>query len=358
VIGASNMQIQGASFVKNDMLAVRMLQPVDIRFGGVLTKTFVNKLLITDLEGKTWKEPLQSSGINRSETDQLVREVSAPVVRSRMLKDPDHIVVEGADIGARDLFRYNVRTGVATRLMRLSEDDDQVVVDSQGRTRAKRRIGFQGSDIFVATDIRNLETGAWEEHFRTLVKDREDTTVLGAGSKPGTMIVLSNRGRERAALYEYDVAKRQLSEPIFEHRFFEALRPLRMAGDKGDDDEAFDGFRYEGPFGNDVHWLNPEFESLIKGLAQALGIKQVEQTLVDPATGARATTQVLDGVDITIVARHAPKDQPATHVFRVSGANYRVLYAAGPAALAAGAGLPGTGPPGPGQHAAGLLRGA
>jgi dienelactone hydrolase len=322
VIGASNMQIQAVDFVKNDMLQVRMNQPLDLRIGGTLTKTFVNKLLITDLEGKTWKEPLQSSGINRSETDQLVREVSAPVVRSRMLKDPDHIVVEGADIGARDLFRYNVRTGVATRLMRLSEDDDQVVVDSQGRPRAKRRIGFQGSDIFVATDIRNLETGAWEEHFRTLVKDREDTIVLGAGSKPGTMIVRSNRGRERAALYEYDVARRQLSEPIFEHRFFEALRPLRMAGDKGDDDEAFDGFRYEGPFGNDVHWLNPEFESLIKGLAQALGIKQVEQTLVDPATGARATTQVLDGVDITIVARHAPKDQPATHVFRVSGANY------------------------------------
>jgi dienelactone hydrolase len=322
VIGASNMQIQGVSFVKNDMLAVRMSQPVDIRFGGVLTKTFVGKLLITDLEGKTWKEPLESAGINRSESDQQAREITAPVVRSRMLKDPDHIILEGAAIGARDLFRYNVRTGVATRLMRLSENDDEVVVDSQGRPRAKRRIGFQGSDIFVATDIRNLETGTWEEHFRTLVKDRDVTTVLGPGTKPGTMIVRSNRGRERAALYEYDVARRQLSEPLFDHRFFEALRPLRLEGDKADDEAPYDGFTYEGPFGNDVHWVNPQFESLIQGLAQALGIKEAEQTLVDPATGARATARMRDGVNITILSQHAPKDQPATHVFRVSGANY------------------------------------
>ncbi len=58
VIGSTAMQIQGANFVKNDMLEVTMAQPLDVRVGGVLTKTFVNKLLITDLDGKTWKEPL------------------------------------------------------------------------------------------------------------------------------------------------------------------------------------------------------------------------------------------------------------------------------------------------------------
>ncbi len=322
VIGATAMQIQSVSFVKNDMLAVRMTQPVDLRIGGTLTKTFVNKLLITDLEGKTWKEPLESAGISRSDSEQQVREISAPTVRSRMLSDPDHIVVEGADSGARDLFRYNVRTGVATRLMRLADSDAEVIVDAQGRPRAKRRAGFVGNDIAIATDLRNLETGAWEQHFLTLVKDREAITVLGPGTRPGTMIVRSNRGRELAALYEYDVAKRQLGEPIFEHRFFEAVGALRTGGDRSSDDEPFDGFRYAGLFGDDIYWLNPRYESLIKGLAQALGIKEVDQALIDPAKGTRAQSRVLEGVNISIVVNHEPKDQPATFVLRVSGANH------------------------------------
>ncbi len=42
-IGATSMRISGAMFLKNDMLAVTMEQPLDVRIGGELRKTFIQK---------------------------------------------------------------------------------------------------------------------------------------------------------------------------------------------------------------------------------------------------------------------------------------------------------------------------
>src|SRR5690606_32152379 len=57
LIGSSTMKIVGVQFIKNDRLAVTLNQPYDLRLGSVI-KTFLSKLMITDLEGKEWKEPL------------------------------------------------------------------------------------------------------------------------------------------------------------------------------------------------------------------------------------------------------------------------------------------------------------
>ena len=59
VIGSTGMQVSSARFIKNDVLAVDLVQPYDARMGEV-TKTFISKLMLTDLEGKNWREPLQS----------------------------------------------------------------------------------------------------------------------------------------------------------------------------------------------------------------------------------------------------------------------------------------------------------
>ena len=56
-IGSSVMKIQSVQFIKNDRLAVTMWQPYESRLDTVL-KQFITKLFITDLEGKTWNEPM------------------------------------------------------------------------------------------------------------------------------------------------------------------------------------------------------------------------------------------------------------------------------------------------------------
>lgn len=320
VISASNMRITSAFFVKNDMLAVTLTQPYDARIDK-LTKTFINKLLITDLEGKVWKEPLEAADIKRSEVSKRLQALSVPTIKSRMLRDPDHVIVESDGFGNdRDLFRYNVRTGQATRVLRLGEDDAGVFVDAAGVPRAKIRGGIDSKGSFVATDFRNMATGSWEEHFRSYVKDRDVVELVSLGASPNTVVLRSNVGRDKAALFEYDVTERKMLGILFEHQFFEASG-VKINGTRDPSEtKSYDGFTYEGVHGNDVHWVNPKFDAVTAGVAKSLGIKEVKMPLVDVASGKQADVTVLDGVEVAITSFH--DGEVPSYVLRVSGLTY------------------------------------
>ncbi len=320
VIGSQAMRIRTASFLKNDMLAVTMWQPYDARFGGELTKTFINKLLVTDLAGKTWKEPLDATDTSRSETSQRLAALAVPTIKSRMLGDKDHVIVESDALGRdRDLYRYNVRTGESARIMRLSEFDAGVQVDSKGRPYAKSRLGNDAKGFFVATDLRGA-SGQWEEHFRSYVKDRNVVEIVAATPDPKVMVLRSNVDRESAALFEYDVETRKVKSTLFEHKFFEAIGVRGLAGDDAEDTLNADAFTYEGVYGTETHWQSQQFQAVINSVAQSLGIPMGTQTLVDVATGKRADVPALDGATVSIEAFHAG-DVP-TYLLRVTGLAY------------------------------------
>ena len=321
VIGATSMRIRSASFLKNDVLAVTLWQPYDARIEGVLTKTFINKLLFTDLAGKDWKEPLESAEIGRTDATRRLAALSVPSVKSRMPRDPDHVIVESDGVGnERDLFRYNVRTGAAARVLRLGENDLEVLVDAAGVPRAKSRGGSDGKGLYIATELRNTATGAWEEHFRSYVKDRDVVEVASLGTTPGTVVLRSNVGRNLTGLYEYDIDKRKVNSTLFEHQYFDS-NGVRVAGSADlSVTGEYDGFTYQGLHGDEVHWLKPEFESVIKGVAQSLGIAEITQPLVDVVTGKRSDIRAFDGVAISITGYHA--GTVPTYILRVSGLAY------------------------------------
>jgi len=320
-ISASSMRIQSASFLKNDVLAVTLWQPYDGRIGGVLTKTFINKLLVTDLDGKVWREPLVPSEIARTDDSRRVAALARPSVKSRMPRDPDHIIVESDGFGRdRDLFRYNVRNGDAVRVLRLGEDDLDVLVDSSGRPRAKTTGGTDANGAYIATELRNLETGQWEEHFKSYVKTRDVVEIASLMTATNTVVLRSSVGREFAGLFEYDVKERAIKSTLFEHKFFEAQGVRSFATIEPKDADAFDAFIYAGPYGNDAVWLNPRFEAVVKGIAQALGIREVTQGLVDISKGTRSEVKFLDGVSITITGFH---DGPEPiYLVRASGLTF------------------------------------
>lgn len=321
VIGSSAMQIQSVSFLKNDLLAVVLRQPYDARLDAVLTKTFIEKLLITDLAGKAWKEPLEAADIGRSDEMKKLLALATPTVKSRLLSDPDHVIVEGDGVGReRDLFRYNVRTGAATRVLRLSERDLDVVVDGKGLPRAKRRTDSDAKGFYIATEFRNVVSGQWEEHFRSYAKDRDVVEIVSMGATPNTVILRTNVGREVSALYEYDIATKAMKTKLFEHRLFEAVGVRTLASDDPKEGDAYDGFTFRGPYGTETHWENPKYEAVVKGMAQYLGIGEVSQSLVEIANGKRFETKAMDGVSITITGFHA--GEVPTYLLRVSGMNY------------------------------------
>ena len=324
VIGAKNMLISSASFLKNDMLQVNLSQRYDYR-GDQMVKTFISKVLFTDLEGKNWVEPMASVEIARTGDAKIQAALANPSVLSRMPADPDHIVLESDSRGdTRDLFRYNVRTGVSTRLMKLGENDSKVSVNAAGMPWAKTRFGSDGDGAFVALDFRASD-GRWEEHFRNYVKTREVVDVIAPGAKPGMAIIQSNVGQEFSAIYEYDIAAKKTGAKLFEHKFFDATNAVSL----GKDDETpgqdgFDGYQYAGLFGSDTYWENPEINAVILGMAQALGIKQTKQKLMAVSGSNQTEVPAFDGVSIRLLRRIA--GETPTYLFRVSGLAYPTEY--------------------------------
>ncbi len=321
VIGSTAMRIAGATFLKDDMISVAMWQPYDARIGGILTRTFITKLLVTDLEGKTWREPLAPADIARTDDNRRLAALAVPSLKSRMPRDPDHIIVESDGNGRdRDLFRYNVRTGEASRVLRLGEDDIDVMVDSAGRPRAKISGGSDAQGVYIATELRNLETGQWEEHFRSYVKTRDVVEIASFTADPNIVVLRSSVGREFAALYEYDVKARKIKSTLFEHKYFEAVGVRNFANVEPKDPDALDGFTYNGPYGSETVWAKPKFDAVIKGMAQALGLREVPLTLVDVAKGTRADVRIFDGASVSITAFRDGAEP--TYLLRVTGPSY------------------------------------
>jgi dipeptidyl aminopeptidase/acylaminoacyl peptidase len=320
VFASSAMRIDAYSWAKKDVLALTLTQPFDLRASGTLDKLFIRKLMLAEFDGKEWREPLAGGEIARSDDARLIKALALPSIKSRMPADPDHVIIESGDpASARDLFRYNVRTGATTRVLRLSEADGNVLVDSKGEPRAKTRGGSDSKGYYIATDVRNKTSGEWDEHFRSYVKDRDIVDVVSPGLTSDTMVLRSNRGREQAALYEYDAAKRQVGPVLFEHRFFPAVGVVRATG-SSDVTEPYRGFSFDGLYGTEVFWNDPKFESVVEGIAQALGIGKTKVTMIDTADGTRADVQTFDGVAIRIVD-YLLEPEPV-YVVRVSGLAY------------------------------------
>ncbi len=319
VIGAKNMRISSASFLKNDMLQVTLTQPFDLR-GERLIKTFINKLMFTDLEGKNWVEPMASAEIARSSNAKLQESLSNPSVLNRMSADPDSVILESDSRGeTRDIFRYNVRTGAASRLMRLGESDGSVWVNSAGLPWAKTRAGTDSGGAFVAIDFR-ATGGGWTEHFRSYLKNRDVVDIVAAGATADTAIIRSNVGQEFSKIQEYDIKSKKINSTLFEHKFFDAVGVRSLGLDDAAEVNVHDGYLFAGISTRDVHWENPEIAALIRGVAQTIGLKETKQKLVSVVGNTQAEIVTFGDVSVQLVQRVGGASP--TYLFRVSGSSY------------------------------------
>lgn len=287
VIGTSKMKFRSVEFIKDDLLAVTLWQPYDDRLGGELKKDFISKLYITDLEGKQWSEPMAQTG-ERSEVMQRLQAKYSPEVLSSLPNDPDHIlVVNRVGETAGDVYKVNVRDGKAERVLRAGEHDAGYMV-SGGVVRARLKTDLDSTGAYVSAELRNQKSGEWEEHFRSYVKNRDQMEIVGFSRDPNVAYVLSNVGRDKTVVYEYDIAARKLKEVLFEHKYFDASAPRFNRFPKNGLGEIL-GFNFRGPRGSEIQYIEPTVQSIDLGLRQAFKINSKPMRLVDTATGASVT---------------------------------------------------------------------
>jgi len=290
VIGTKKMKFSSVSFIKNDLLAVSLWQPYDLRYDSVI-KTFLSKFYITDLQGKSWHEPMPMV-ISHSREVELAAARTSPSLLDSLPNDPEHIlVINNVGMDAGDVYKVNLHTFKADRVQRSQERTSGYLTDLNGEIRARLRADLDSTGAFVAAEFRDPTTNAWSEHFRSYVKNRDQVQVVGFSEDPNVAFVLSNEGRDKAVVYEYDIAARKKKEVLFEHKFFDATGVMvnRYASAGGGRPGEVLGLEYAGPRGTDVEWTAPEFKALDTALRSALHLQPIPTTFVDPATGAKAT---------------------------------------------------------------------
>jgi dienelactone hydrolase len=300
VIGTKNMKFRSVQFIKNDTLAVSLWQPFDLHYDRT-TKTFINKFFFTDLAGKKWREPLPQPAA-KSETEEIEQSISEPLILDSLPNDPRNVLVVN-DTGTTqgDIFKVDVASGRAERIQRASDKTGGYVTDLEGAVRARTRLDTNSTGVYIATELRDPDSGAWQEHFRTYAKDRDVMQVISFSKDPNIAYVLSNVGRDKAAIHEYDIRGRKLGNVVFEHRFFDATgMSVRRVKDAAFGEIQY--FTYAGPAETNYYFTSDWIRGVDQQLNQALGLKETPQKLVDPATGDSATTSMRVGRDWTPVS--------------------------------------------------------
>lgn len=276
-LGAQHMKIQGVQFVKSGIVAISAWQPYE---SGSF-KSFVGKLYIISVNGGAWNDPLTSIQTrSESEREQLSR--SSARILDLLPNDPDNILLA---VGG-DIYKYNVRRHRSERVLRSGERVNGYETDQNGELRARSRTGRDAGGLYVATEFRN-SAGAWEEHARNYVKDREVFSVAGFSKDPNIAFIISNRGRDKAAILEYDIAARKLGEVAFSHPLFEATG-VSIWNSPGENFGEVASFTYAG-LRDESYPVLPELQQLNSRINAALNIQETPVDIVDPATGQHQT---------------------------------------------------------------------
>ena len=295
VIGTKQMKFRSVRFIKNGTLAVSLWQPYDLHTDKT-RKDFAFKLYFTDLEGRDWREPLPRAAA-KSEVEEIEQSLSDPDVLDDLPNDPEHVlVVDDIGVNQGEIYRVDVRSGRAERVQRKEEHTGGYVTDLEGNVRARTRLDTDSTGAYVATELRNPDTGAWDEHFRSYAKDRDVVEVVGFSKDPDVAYLLSNVGRDKTAIYEYHIREKRLGDVVFEHKFFDAAS-IRMHRVHDEHFGEIEMFTFHGPTGNDAYYVSDFMRQLDRKLSPALGITDTPQKLVDPATGQTATVPMRIGRD-------------------------------------------------------------
>jgi len=295
--GSAKMRFIDVRFLKDDRLLVSGVEPFDCPDVGCETpRTHLIASLVSDLDGASFAPllPTQHAGEQR---DDWPRQGA---IISLLRADPRHVLVEDRTYGdGGDIYRVDVYSMAAERVMRGSDRYGDYKADLKGELRARETSDFDNGRVYIAEQIRNPDTGVWEEHFRSYAKDRDVTQIIGFTTDPNVVLITNSQGADKTGVYEYDIKQRKIIEPAFQHKLFDAA-PYVLQSMAPADYGRILGFGYQAETSK-TYWLDDRLAAIFKALAQPLGAKTVPIDWTDPGTVLTASIDVADGAAIRLV---------------------------------------------------------
>jgi len=318
----------GVEFLKNDLLALAVVHPFDdYDVHGHNIETFVS-----DLNGSSFRHLLGNHGVANGSDAEMSQAEGGKVIDS-LPRDPRHVLVEDRRVnGKGDIYLVDAYTDQASKVLAGSERFDNYQADLNGAIRARQTIDFDNGKIYIAQQIRDPQTGAWEEIFRDYAKDRVLRSIVAFTSDPNVVLINSPEGGDKAGIFEFDIKQKKVIEPAFQHKMFEATRVVISGAEK--DYGRVLGFEYEADTPK-IYWLDDHWSNVAKALEEALGAPTAPVDWTDPGTGLHATipespistvsiaSQSRDGKYVIIV-KSGPK-QPDQYYLLTDGSKLTAL---------------------------------
>lgn len=285
----------GVQFLKSDRIIVSMMQPLEASG----EKRYIGRALIMDLDGG---HVMSASGSSDQQDN-----VSARLI-SDLPKEPKFALVQlnfrgsgdlsrsSGDVSRNGYYKVNVYTGDKQKVLTESDKFGDYQVDQTGDFRARQSANFENGKIYLSQWIKDAKTQKWEEHFRSYAKDREITSVIGFSTDPNIAYVASAKGKDKQAIYEYDIGQKKMLDEVFAHKLFEAQNVVESANVGGDFGEIL-GFSYGDP-GENTYWTDPGMKAAEKAARQALQYKTVSMDWIDIASGEKARISNPDGANV------------------------------------------------------------
>jgi dienelactone hydrolase len=293
-VRSTHMRFAGVAFLKDDRLLVTAVQVATIDGkAGNLVKSYV-----TDLDGKSFDPLLSTHSMTDNDTDQYNQLVDASLV-SRLPLDPHSVLVEDHRIGGEgDIYKVDVYTMSATRVLKGSEKYDGYQADLKGELRSRQFADFDNGAMYFAQQYRDPDSGQWIELFRSYAKDRKLTRIVGFTTDPNVILIASAEDGDKTGIYAYDTRQRKVIEQEFGDKLFDAgsnLFPAEVVQSVDTADYgAVLGFSVL-DHGYDIYWTDPRMVSIAQGLTQAFGEHVTKTNWVDPGTGFAAKIDVPGG---------------------------------------------------------------
>ena len=190
--------------------------------------------------------------------------------------DPTNVVLSRTTTkNGTSYFRHDLSTGREKYLYKASNTQNFLVDPRDGEPVAKTALEFEDGAWRQFISLIDPATGKFEQEdvLTTEISNRYNMHILGRQNETGKYFIATDKFTDKVAVYLYDPATDSFSsDPLFAHPEFNisGMQFSRRPEDFG----APISFAYDGPVTKD-YWLDPELDSIQKGLDAAFPGKNV-----------------------------------------------------------------------------------
>lgn len=234
-------------------------------------ETFVVKAYLTDARHSRFDEAFASSGRNvgvSAETQRCFEIAGTANLAANLPLDPDHVIIQQVNQTTLrgDYYRYNLRTGQASLLVREARSTVALLNPRNGDVLVRANLEPIGGDYEQRIEILNPTTGQFEMHpaLTLAVGERYTQDFLGIDEETGQYYVATDRFTDKAAVYFYNPTTRQFSsEPVVAHPQYDVVNII--LGTHRSNFNQLLGFVYAAGDA-EVYWIDPTMRSIQEGL--------------------------------------------------------------------------------------------